>query len=709
LRQLKKFLLSFVLLISFSCDNPLGSPKELPSDFGAINETGSSETTTTYTVDQTDDDNTATGFGGGTHQGTTYMSGVLTLNATTNNAELDESWTPQWSSLVSYWTLDGSLGNVANASTLGDSVGVNTGTSGDGDATMSRVSGKLNQAIDFDGVDDYISIGTNASLNHADGFSVSVWVNADNADRNEAIVESYSTCGACTGWKLNKSSSSTGIYQFTVRIAGVESTSPSDFALSNQWTHLLGVREDDGTLRLYVNGVEVSSSGSQVGAITQTQPHYIGARSGATWFFDGTIDDFAIWDAALTADEVALIYSRQSAKYSGEMKSRIMDSQSTSSSWTNLDWITTLPFGKELPDGAGTANSESSEDYSGLYNDSLMDGLVGLWHFDESSLNTGGSGEDFLDSGGGRHLSESGTVEAGAIGILNNAAKFDGTDDYIDLGSNIFSTTDAFLPYTACLWANVPEDSTGVFLGQWPGGGDVLRLNGSKFEFSSSGSGGVIAESSSNIILHKWYHLCFSKDSSQNLILYIDGKEDDNGTHNSTWATGGVKIGGLNSSTGNLNSYIDEVAIWSRALDADEILQLYRRGANRIKYQVRTCTSSDCSDQDALTGDGWKGLGGNYLTYFSELYNNSSVTSSCTTPQACFASELSLDGDVQTTSPSLYFNQFGADGVSVDNNRYFQYRVIMESDDENTACSGGTTCMPEIESISIGPEHSYEE
>lgn len=65
------------------------------------------------------------------------------------------------------------------------------------------------------------------------------------------------------------------------------------------------------------------------------------------------------------------------------------------------------------------------------------------------------------------------------------------------------------------------------------------------------------------------------------------------------------------------------------------------------------------------------------------------MTSSYEIAQECFLSEISLDGDVQTSSPSIYFNQFGTDGVSVDNNRYFQYRVIMESDDENTACNSG--------------------
>lgn len=171
-----------------------------------------------------------------------------------------------------------------------------------------------------------------------------------------------------------------------------------------------------------------------------------------------------------------------------------------------------------------------------------------------------------------------------------------------------------------------------------------------------------------------------------------------------------MKIGTWNHSTSReFNGSIDEIAIWGRVLSEDEILQLYRRGANRIKYQVRSCASTDCSDQDTIApGHGWKGPGGNFQTYFSELYNNTSVVSSCATPQKCFASELSLAGDVKTNSPSIYFNQFGNDGISMNNNRYFQYRVIIESDDEGAACNGGaSTCVPKLKSVEIGPPHTY--
>ena len=129
---------------------------------------------------------------------------------------------------------------------------------------------------------------------------------------------------------------------------------------------------------------------------------------------------------------------------------------------------------------------------------------------------------------------------------------------------------------------------------------------------------------------------------------------------------------------------MDEVAIWNRVLASEEVLELYRRGANRVKYQVRSC------DDAACVGESWIGPDGSANTYFSELHNCSSIngaTGEC-------------NGPVNTASPSLTF----ADFVTAPSaNRYFQYRAILESDDEVGVCAGSTTCMPSVSSIKIGP------
>jgi hypothetical protein len=201
--------------------------------------------------------------------------------------------------------------------------------------------------------------------------------------------------------------------------------------------------------------------------------------------------------------------------------------------------------------------------------------------------------------------------------------------------------------------------------------------------------------------------------------IYINGVAES-GTYAGTatalaYSTNNGYIGG--PSTGYLKAKLDEVAIWGRALNASEVLQLYRRGINRVKYQARSCvdascacrafstspvgSATDCSGNgtaDDLTGTdplqaNWFGPDGTSATYFSELQNNSSVDSSGTPTGAVAATGLNLN----------WAGTFFPAAARPSNNQYFQYRVFMESDDETGMCSGGILCQPQISSITVAP------
>lgn len=103
---------------------------------------------------------------------------------------------------------------------------------------------------------------------------------------------------------------------------------------------------------------------------------------------------------------------------------------------------------------------------------------------------------------------------------------------------------------------------------------------------------------------------------------------------------------------------MDEAALWSRALSDAEVLTLYRRGANRVKFQVRNCTSSTCADIPA-----WQGPDGTAATWFTELNNN----------------QLPLTGlgNVLTGSPSMLWSDFPS---IIKINRYMQYKFTLETD-----------------------------
>jgi hypothetical protein len=71
----------------------------------------------------------------------------------------------------------------------------------------------------------------------------------------------------------------------------------------NTWTHL-ALTYDRVTLRLYVNGVEVSNKPRTQAIAASTSPLQIGGDSLFGQYFSGTIDEVRVYSSALTAAQV---------------------------------------------------------------------------------------------------------------------------------------------------------------------------------------------------------------------------------------------------------------------------------------------------------------------------------------------------------------------------------------------------------------------
>ena len=86
----------------------------------------------------------------------------------------------------------------------------------------------------------------------------------------------------------------------------------SDYAsLLNKWTHVVGVRQGN-TLKIYEDGIEKNLvSNSNIGAYSVSSS--TSASIGRTLcsnniFFKGKIDEFSVYNRALTADEIKQHY-----------------------------------------------------------------------------------------------------------------------------------------------------------------------------------------------------------------------------------------------------------------------------------------------------------------------------------------------------------------------------------------------------------------
>jgi hypothetical protein len=664
--------------------------------------------------DQTDNDNSATGFGGGTLTGAgvqwaldaTNSSSVVRLNSSTNTAEFDASWTPHWNNLVAYWKMNGNWNDSATANHATVAVGTSTF-----DSTTQKIG--THSGV-FDGVSNYIYTLDANDLDNYSAMSFILWLKIDpTVDCNTTTPP-----GIFRGL-LSKRVSANDNQSYTIWThdcgIGVDLDGFGDRFFSNTllsknlWHQIVVVF--DGSLaaasrsKIYIDGVldKVSTETST------TIPNYasnltIGSTGGGAIFF-GELDDVAIFSAAMSASEVAAIYNRQSAKYSGQFTSRIMDVWSAQS-WTSLAATTTLPFYKELP---SPGSPESTSDYSKI-SANLTTGLVGLWHFNEAS------GTTVADSSG---TGKTGTLvnspTLGAKGVFGSAITLSrALGQYlstasVDVGNTFTFSFWANINATNTAWQTLVSNSVGgnatngfrLGINAWDSSdGNVLFETGNGTSYLTPYAPGGYATANT------WHHYVVAVNrTAGSVAIYVDGKQRNIGITSSLtdFKTSGVlNFGRLQGGSGGyLDGTLDEVALWNRTLSASDVVALYRRGANRIKYQVRSCSLPLCSDQDSLDpalhpGKGWMGPDGSVVSYFSELYNTTNNL---------------LGGTVLGTSPLMTFSKFNTyyGFPATTSNQYFQYRAILESDDSNTLCTyGGSSgaCSPELQSVDGGPGHT---
>jgi hypothetical protein len=190
--------------------------------------------------------------------------------------------------LVVHWKLDETEGDIAH-----DSVGVYDGVL-NGVPIWQPDGGRVNGALQFDGIDDYVS--TDFVLNPADGvFSVFAWIKG--GAPGQVIISQ--TGGA--NWLLAdplQGNLMTGL-EGIGRGGNVPIVSETVIT-DGQW-HRVGFVWDGSDRILYADDVEVAKD-TQPGLGSSKGGLYIGAGKNLEHgtFFSGLIDDVRIYDRAIT-------------------------------------------------------------------------------------------------------------------------------------------------------------------------------------------------------------------------------------------------------------------------------------------------------------------------------------------------------------------------------------------------------------------------
>ncbi len=220
-------------------------------------------------------------------------------------------------------------------------------------------------------------------------------------------------------------------------------------------------------------------------------------------------------------------------------------------------------------------------------------GLVGYW-----SLNEGTStiATDFSGNGNTSTLTNMDANTDWVNGKRGKALDFDGTNDYVNIPSNLGLTT---YPITISAWAKSSATNSGlphtaVALADTASSNRMFAIGFSTTTKAFIRIGNIAAyfyDGSQDVIDGKWHHLVGVFNSATDIRLYVDGVLDKSlTTEGYGIGFNNVNIGriGRVSPFGYMNGQVDEVRIYNRALSLTEIKSLYSSGAAQVNASQNT-------------------------------------------------------------------------------------------------------------------------
>ncbi len=431
--------------------------------------------------------------------------------------------------LIAEWSFDDASGASAADKSGNGLVGNIHGA-----AWTEGVSGA---ALRFDGIDDYVDVGSHPLLHGMKAITVDAWVKIAAFSESGTFLSKWgigSNEDDCYVLRLFGSN-----WGFSVSGESTEdkaSVSSTPLPL-HTWTHIAGVYSGD-SLFLYENGDRVYAAASMGSPIKEvSQPLWIGAGAGPSDKFAGEIDEVRIFNYALSDAAITARY---------EATTPVAPSVETLAHWS-FDSVSS----SALYDVTGNGYNAS---YTNL---SIKDGVVG------KALECDGA--DF------------------EIVVENSANDFNAP--FYTIEGWIYSYVDMVNPGSFYNYKKIFD-----FTGTGPSGsgtsyGYGLQITAEgKLELGMDNANGaspwVWVTANTVMQPRTWYHVAASFDGSQ-LAIYVNGELEKTFGYSGGYTpwNADARIGCMRMTDGTLrnwfNGKIDELKLYDHALDADSVRAHY--------------------------------------------------------------------------------------------------------------------------------------
>lgn len=267
--------------------------------------------------------------------------------------------------LEGYWKLDESSGLIANDSSGNSHTGALQANMTDSD----WVAGEVNNGLDFDGVDDFVNVGSAEGLDNISTITVMAWVNANTAgEDSEGYIVSKSGNSYSGNWTLGvcNAASASGICE---GVSGGHVIFTHDRTTGNLgawtvpgsggWHHIAVTYDNSSTANdpvMYIDGNIVTEVERR---LPEGDPQIINVRSvcvgnrsdtsggcGTNKTFDGVIDEVRIYTRILSESEIQDIHAQTEQEFivpigQGDVPDTLYcageDINSTANNWTIVE------------------------------------------------------------------------------------------------------------------------------------------------------------------------------------------------------------------------------------------------------------------------------------------------------------------------------------------------------------------------------------
>ena len=168
-----------------------------------------------------------------------------------------------------------------------------------------------NKSLNFDGTNDYLYCGNDSSAQITGAISISLWMKSSDTSAIQYLVAKDDNTNR-NFWLATEKTTGKAWFTFYNSGSGKQVKSTGHNVCDGNWNHIVAIfNTSTEKSAIYVNG-ELSAESTDHNVTTidnDTVNLELGRRGNSVYYFNGNMDEVAIWNTALDADAITSIYN----------------------------------------------------------------------------------------------------------------------------------------------------------------------------------------------------------------------------------------------------------------------------------------------------------------------------------------------------------------------------------------------------------------